>query len=203
MGYRLIEAPADVSGDLLERAIAHVAADSSEADMLRNQLKASIATLDGANGALGRTIMAQTWAWDVDAFPADGRPLHLPLPPCQGGADWLVDSVSYFDVEGVSRTLTAGVDYVAPAGRGFLIPVIGGSWPDAAAWPGAVTVTVTSGSDDVAALPENLVAAVLLMVGDLFKNRETTVEGTISAKVPMSTTVTNLLAGLVYTRPDV
>lgn len=42
-------------------------------------------------------------------------------------------------------------------------------------------------------MPAPIRAAILLMVGDLYRNRDTTAVGTIS-KIDMSTTVENLLA---------
>ena len=45
-----------------------------------------------------------------------------------------------------------------------------------------------------ASVPAPLVSAILLMVGDLYANRETAVTGTVAFALPMSTTVQALIA---------
>jgi hypothetical protein len=67
-----------------------------------------------------------------------------------------------------------------------------GAWPAWACDPEAVRVTYRAGYD---AVPPAAKAAILLMVGDLYRFRDT-VAPIATASVPMSTTVTNLLMPL-------
>ncbi len=197
MGFRLITPPGSAAEDLLDRLRAHIRVDGED-ELLTAILDAVVRQLDGAMGELGRTVLQQTWAWDLPAFPDEA--LQLPLPPCQADAGWTVTSVSYVDEDGASQTLVANTDYLAPAGRGYLQLAANASWPATAERPDAVTITIQSGSTTVAGLPGNLVAALMLMAGDLYKHRETTVEGTITNRAPMSTTVEALLCQYRYWR---
>lgn len=200
MTLRLVTAPTPFSddADFLARVKAHVAVDESvgedQDDLIKAYIDAAVAQIDGGAGELGRTLLTQTWALDLPAFPTET--LALPVPPVQLDGEWTVDSVTYFDTDGVQWTLPT-TDYHAPDGRGYLIED-GDGFPETAERPDAVTVTVTSGSTLVNDLPKNVLAAIMLMVGDLYANRETV--GAQVQQVPMSTTVAALLARHRYWR---
>lgn len=199
MTLRLITPPASVSADaeFLARVRVHIAVDPGEQDALINgYVDAAVAQIDGGGGELGRALLTQTWALDLEAFPDEA--LALPVPPVQPDGDWTVDAVTYFDEAGIAQTLPPTA-YVAPDGRGFLAAGADG-FPVTASRPDAVTITVTSGSAAVADLPANIHAAILLMVGDLYANRETVKSGSTVVEVPMSTTVKALLARYRYWR---
>lgn len=200
MTLRLVTAPTPFSDDaaFLARVKAHVAVDESvgedQDDLIKAYIDAAVAQIDGGAGELGRSLLTQTWALDLPKFPTET--LALPVPPVQLDAEWTVDSVTYFDTDGVQWTLPT-TDYHAPDGRGYLIED-GDGFPDTAERPDAVTITVTSGSTSVDDLPKNVLAAIMLMVGDLYANRETV--GPQVQQVPMSTTVAALLARHRYWR---
>lgn len=202
MTLRLVTAPAPFSddADFLARVKAHVAVDESvgedQDDLIKAYIDAAVAQIDGGAGELGRTLLTQTWALDLPAFPTET--LALPVPPVQLDGEWTVDSVTYFDTDGVQWTLPT-TDYHAPDGRGYLIED-GDGFPSTIERPDALTITVTSGSTLVNDLPKNVLAAIMLMVGDLYANRETVVTGTVTQNIPMSTTVAALLARHRYWR---
>lgn len=57
-----------------------------------------------------------------------------------------VESVTYFDTEGVERTLEPKVYYVNTETQpGYIVPARGRSWPAAACGPNVVTVNFTAG----------------------------------------------------------
>ncbi len=141
---------------------------------------AATAHIDGPTGWLGRAIGVQTLEARFDGFDCD---LRLPFPPVSS-----VTSVKYLDGDGVEQTLAA--DLYDDFG-GLLEPAFGGRWPTARRVREAVRVRYVAG---YATLPHPIRAAILLMVGDLYRNRGEAVIGTISGQVAMSTTVTNLLA---------
>lgn len=202
MTLRLITPPELVSADeaFLARVKEHVSVDESvgdeQDDLIMAYIDAAVAQIDGGAGELGRTLLEQTWALDLPSFPTS--PLSLPVPPVEQGAGWVVDSVTYFDGENVQRTL-GSADYLAPDGRGYFTDA-GAGFPETYDRPDAVTITVTSGSAEVSDLPANVLAAIQLMVGDLYAHRETATASSTVLEVPMSMTVKALLARHRYWR---
>lgn len=113
--------------------------------------------------------------------------LQLPIGPVRS-----VVSVVYDDSNGVEQTL-ALEDYELFGGglSQGIRPVFGGNFPsDRRNDAGSIRVTLSVGYDS---LPEGLKAALLLMVGDLYENRETVATGMNSTMIPMSMQVSTLL----------
>lgn len=156
--------------------------DDGQNTLIAAYIAAASAHIDGPDGWLGRAIGTQTLEMVGEAFPYG--PLRLPYDPVQS-----VVSVKYLDANGVEQTWPSPGYEIS---GGNLLPVYGSSWPSVrfGAGAGAARVRWVAGR---ATIPPAIVAAVLLMVGDLFANRETSIEGSASA-VPMSTTAQNLLS---------
>ena len=175
----------------LATAKAHLRVEHGDDDvMIGAYVDAACANLDGPGAWLGRAIGVQTLRAEFDGFEACLLP--LPYPP-------LIDltAVAYDDADGVAHTVSSADYSLDPRGA---LRAYDATWPTARCWPGSVRVTYRAGyvrdaaADPlVAAVPAPIVAAVLLMVGDLYANRETVVMGASVASVPMSTTVENLL----------
>lgn len=163
----------------------HLRVDHADEDELIDAaIAAAVAALDGYSGTLGRALGSQTWTLHLARFPA-GR-LTLPLPPLIS-----VTSIAYVDPDGESQTLAAD-QYVMLAGPVASVePAHGLSWPSTRAQSRAVTIVFVAG---YAAVPAPIRSALLLMIGDLYANRETGVTGTVAAEIKMSTTVRALLA---------
>lgn len=156
-----------------------------EDTLIEAYVAAATGHIDGPDGWLGRAIGVQTLEMRLPAFGTCGW-IALPYRP----AIEMV-SVKYVDDAGESTTLNS--DQYELSG-GMLRPAWPSSFP-AAAWRGAAGETVQiqwkAGHAD---LPPAIRAAILLMVGDLYANRETAVVGTVTQSIAMSTTVENLLA---------
>lgn len=188
--------------------------DTTQQADVEAMIAAATGNLDGPQGWLGRCLGPQTLEARFDSFAGGGaiedrhRPwrdrcwhstygyaLQLPYPP-------IIDivSVKYIDTNGVLQTLSGSAYEL----RGEVLwPVYGTSWPDTRVQTEAVRVQFRAGysvnaTDNplVAAVPDPITAALLLMCGDLYSNRETTLDGRKNAavEVPMSTTVEALLA---------
>lgn len=148
----------------------HLRVDGTDEDTLIDiYLAAAVSHLDGEDGWLGRAIVAQTWAQDFDAF---ARLIRLGLSPVTA-----ISSVKYYDVAGVLQTvdpasyaLINGAD--APEVR-FDVDY---SFPGVRADLPVLTVTFVAGYGDDSDAPAPIKAAILLMVGDMFQNREAKVE---------------------------
>jgi len=107
--------------------------------------------------------------WEVSTPPVSGD-FVLPVMPVK-----TVDAISYFDANDVSQTAEVENFYFfANPTRPVLRPKPGFSWPNASKRDDAITVTVTAGLE---AVPDEILAAIKLIVGHLYENREAVVEG--------------------------
>lgn len=190
MPLRLLTAPSGeaVSLEALKQQCAGLALDETQDDVLLGAyLAAAVGYLDGATGILGRALLTQQWALDLDTFPCRG--IELPLSPVQ-----TVDAVKYVDWAGVVQTINPSL-YIAHLGEHPLVELA----PDAA-WPThrrqsrAVSIEFTAGYGEAVDLPGPIVQALKLMVSDQYANRETGVVGTVAAEIKSSVTVHALLA---------
>lgn len=135
---------------------------------------------------LGRSLAPQVLEWRGSSFPTTiGAPydsITLPLGPVRG-----VQSVSYINSAGAEIIL--GVDeyqvdlWDEPA---QLYPSYNGQFPMARMAPGAVRIryhagyTLGTDSPNDVPLPMPLRAAILLVLGDLYENREDSTPLTLS-----------------------
>ncbi|WP_347091675.1 head-tail connector protein [Sphingomonas parapaucimobilis] len=156
--------------------------DVEQAALVEAYIAAATGHIDGPDGWLGRSIGVQTLEARCDT-PTCGSCIRLPFPPVIE-----LVSVSYLDATGVEQM--ADLEDFEVMGRdlvpsGFEWPWEGGSWRRE-----AVRIRYRAGYE---AAPAPIKAALLLMVGDLYRNRETVSAGAMT-HVPMSATVENLLA---------
>lgn len=172
----LITAPA---GEPLavEDARVHTRVDGSDEDILiASHIQAATAW---AENYTRRALITQTWELWLDAFPAESI-LELPLPPLRA-----VGSVKFYDTAGVLQTFSSGSYIVtAPAGpqaeRGSIRLAPSASWPATQERPNAVVVRFDAGYGGAEDVPAAVKAGMLLVVGELYKNREQSVTGNIS-----------------------
>lgn len=174
-----------------EDASAHLklASNDSQQVEVEAMIAAASAHIDGPEGWLGRAIGLQTLEARSDLFipsPCDSMTgLKLPFPPATE-----IVSVSYIDGNGATQVIVA--DQYELIGN-ELVPAFGSTWPRPRAQREAVRIRYKAG---YAALPKPVRSAILLMVGDLYRFRETSLDGRASGivEIPMSVTVENLLA---------
>jgi len=161
----------------------HLRVDFDDDDeLITAYVAAACGHIDGPGAYLGRPIGAQVLELRDVAFPSAAYMLALPFGPALE-----IVSIKYRNVLGVDTTMapeTYGLDGLDIA------PVGGVSWPTTDQTPAAIKVRWRAGYE---ATPPAIVAAVLLMTGDLYANRETAVVGLTASGIPMSTTVENLL----------
>lgn len=177
MGLVLLEAPAAPLVSL-EEAQVHLRAENPEENSL---VAALVAAATGqAEAFCRRRFVTQKWRLILDAFP--GGAIVLPYPPLQS-----VESVKHIDPEGALQTVPAE-DYTVRLAEtpGEVVSAYGESWPAARAVEDAVRVEFTCGYGPPTAVPEGIRAAVLLLVGTLYANRESVVTGTIATPLPQS-----------------
>jgi uncharacterized phiE125 gp8 family phage protein len=162
----------------LAEAKAHVRVDHNDDDSLITALIAAATNhLDGYTGILGRALITQTWRQDFAAFAPK---IRLALRPVAS-----VASVTYFDGDNTSQTLSASIYGLFEDGAGPYIALD----PDQT-WPGSyrrvdgVSVTYVAG-EAAAAVPKGIKQAILLLVGHWYANREAVAEAQMHA-VPMA-----------------
>lgn len=184
MGLKLITAPAETPITVAE-AKAHLRVDvDDDNDIIEAMVDAATDYCDGPTGFLGRAIIDQTWELVLDAFPDDDEEIKIPLPPLIS-----VESVKYDDSAGAEQTMSTDdytVDNVSEPG--WVLPV--GSWPTTFDGVNAVRIRFrcgyVGGSPEAAIVPGAIKAAIKLIVGNLYANRETIVLGQTVSEIPQS-----------------
>lgn len=176
MNLEVITAPAVEPATLAEAKL-HCRVDLDLEDDLITSLIA--AARDRAEKYSRRAFVTQQWKLRLDAWPMYGEIL-IPLPPLQS-----IESIQYYDTGGALQTVDSSLYYVAPGTPGRARIKSNQSWPDLEdGRPDAVIVNFTAGYGDTAAdLPAVIKPAVLLMVGHLYRNRESTTTGS-AAELP-------------------
>lgn len=161
----------------LAEAKTHLRVDHSDEDALISSLIAAATShVEGRAGYTGRALVSQVWDYSLASFPQEGF-INIPLPPLME-----VISVTYLDKDGATQTL--GIDYYEV--NTFTQPArihlaYGKSWPETyEAW-NAVTIRFRAGyaptdsdspTDMASGVPESIKAAILLIIGDLYHNRQ-------------------------------
>lgn len=173
--------PAAADPITLAEAKAHVRAIGSSQDTLIAGFVA--AAHDHCVRAIGYPVVTTSMRATLDYFPC-----LITLPGPSIDPDTVV--VLYDDADGAEQTLDPAEYRVSAAGRSARITAApGASWPTTADHIGAVRVTYDIGRDpaDVSA---SLKSAMLLIIGDLYENRESQIVG---ATVAENATVDSLL----------
>lgn len=133
-----------------------------------------------------RALITQTWDYNCDTFPVEFR---IPMPPLIS-----VTHVKYYDADGVLTTISSS-DYIvdAPAGpqclHGRVVLAPNESWPTPQVRVNAVTVRFVAGYGAASAVPEPIRAAIKLLLGHLYENRESVViteRGSIVQEMPQA-----------------
>lgn len=159
---------------------AHLRVDFDDDDTLITSLiDAATAHVDGWTGVLGRALVMQTWRQDFCCF----RPrLRLPLAPASS-----ITSTTYYDGDNVQQTLSADIYQLLTDARGpFVTPKPDQIWPGSYDREDAVSVTYVAGYGDADAVPAPIRAAILLIIGHLYENREASTLGVTAELVPMA-----------------
>lgn len=127
----------------------------------------------------GRAFVDRTYRLDMPLFDTD---IILPMPPLLS-----VTSVEYYDTSNSLQTLaTTEYDIDYPAGR--IVQAYGGTYPATYSRHDAVQITFTAGvgttSSPAMTVPERIKAAMRLLVGDMYENREAAVIGLMRTDNP-------------------
>lgn len=186
-----IEDPAEepLSRATAKRHLRVDADDSSQDEVIDDAIAAARGLVEHETKT---AVITQSWRLTLNEFPDCSRPILLGRPPIQS-----ITSVSYVDADGATQTLSPSSYVFDPSQLGMIRLAYNASWPSTRCQPMAVTIDFISGAE-VEDVPKPLIAAMKLLIGDLYENREGQIIGTIVADNP---TVARLLAP--YTVPEV
>lgn len=190
-----IVTPPSVEPVTLTEAKAHLRVDVTDDDLLIGSL--IIAARQFAETVTRRALVTQSWKMTQDQFPAPGMnvssanwygpqwgispgplsslrvdgktgfEIYLPLPPLQ-----TVDSVKYYDQDGVQQTLSSSlyiVDTVSEPAR--ITPAYGTTWPSTQNRINAVEVAFTCGYGLAVAVPDGIKSWIKIRIGSLYEHR--------------------------------
>ena len=111
-----------------------------------------------------RSFPTQTLKLTLDRFPCDSGSIHLKRAPAQS-----VTSVQYIDANGNEQTLDPDLYFVDLNPIAPRISLLSGnSWPTTIDRVCSVSITYVAG---YAAVPQEVVNAILMVAGDLWANR--------------------------------
>lgn len=179
MPLKLITAPAERPVSLAEARL-HLRVDHQDEDeLIAGLLDAAIAHLEGKDGVLGRALVTQTWELILDHLPDEA--IQIPLAPLQS-----VTSVRYYDTANALQTLAPALYYVDTANEpGWVTRVSAATWPETFDGANSVLVRFVAGYGAASAVPGPIKAAIKLLVGHLYRNREATTAEALTA-TPMA-----------------
>ncbi|MCQ0987542.1 head-tail connector protein [Jiella sp. LLJ827] len=175
----------------LAEAKRHLRVDhDDDDDMITAMIETATARLDGYSGVLGRAIVSQAWRETFDGFC---RVMRLRLPASE------ISSITWRNAAGQISTV-AEEEYALKADAiGSFVRFRNAHVLPADLYESeAVSITYTAGYGELVdgqpnPVPGPIRSAILLMVGDLYRFRETAENGGAAA-VEMSMTVERLIA---------
>ncbi len=178
---KLVETTAPTSEPLtLAEAKTHlrVDADITEDDALISSL--IVAARQAAETHTRRQLVNATYTLYLDWLPQE---IRLERPPVSS-----ITYIKYIDTDGTQQTLSSAVYqtdlYGEPARIHRAYMQI---WPITRQQMNAVEVKFVCGYGSTAAsVPDGIKAAMKLMIGNWYENREATISGTIITEVPMA-----------------
>lgn len=179
----------------LEEAKLHLRVDFDDDDsLIEMMISAATDFVDGPGAYLGRAIRDQTWDYYVDEFPSyvaedpASKYVEIPLPPMKE-----VVGVFYTDSSGTEQEFSSAsytVDTAHEPGR--IILSASGNWPTPIVAPAAVRIRFRAGYVDITEspatmeVPESIRAAMFILLGNMYANRESIVIGTTTAQVSLT-----------------
>ena len=176
MEIKQLVLPAALPVSLSEARLQCSLLDSRHDQLLLGLIRAASAYVEAHTRA---RLCEQTVQFVSPQFPE-----NLPVYPVKS-----ISEIAYTDENGDAQTVEA-VDYYATTDSIYprILP-IAGTWPKAKALPNAVRITAVVGFDYV---PEDVKAAILIRVKEMFDRRSESATGTITS--PSFIRITDLLA---------
>ena len=150
----------------------------AEDPLLERLIDASVQELDSPRGYLGRSLMPRTLRIIIDSVP--NSEILLPGPPVSS-----VESVQYYKPDGTVGTIAA-TDYKTDlSDTGWPAKIWHKTqWPETEDRPGRLWISYKAGYTNAAAVPSIIKQAILVAAATKYRDRESSVVGTIIAEHP-------------------
>ena len=155
----------------------HLKVDYTDDDDLIDQL--ILAATEWCQNFQNRIYVTTTKTDYLDSFPTTIRPRWSPLSS--------VTSIKYLDEDGVQQTLSSSlyrVDTNSEPGR--ITVAYNESWPTIREVTNTIEVEYEAGYGAAADVPDDVVAAIKLLVGHWYEHRESHTDGFQVKEVPMA-----------------
>ena len=168
----------------LAEAKLHVRVDSAGEDTLIESYITAARQM--AEAYTGRQLITATSTLESDDFPGAFGDINLPRTPLGS-----VSSVAYVDGAGSTQTLSTDIYEVLDDDvKASVVLKPGKVWPEVQSEKrNAVTITFTAGYGAAASdVPGSVRSALLLIVANLYENRESVITGTNATTLPMGVT---------------
>ena len=176
MNVTVVTPPAATPVTLAEAKVHLRVLGTDDDTMILGLIKAATAFVERH---LGMSLMERTLRLTLDDF---SNAIELPNGPATE-----VVSVGYVDAAGLAQIVSPSVYTVDLTSRLQWVMLNSGSaWPSTLSAVNVVTITYKSGFTTLPDRLFDLRAAVLLLVGHWFANRETVVTGTITSELPFA-----------------
>jgi uncharacterized phiE125 gp8 family phage protein len=122
-----------------------------------------------AEETISASLITQTWTATYDCFPWWRGPLPLVRGPVRS-----ITSINYIDPSGAPQTLSSALYFLENLERSDCVRLAANqNWPTTAHVGNAVSIVYQTGYGDAAAnVPYPIISAMLLRIGDLYRNRE-------------------------------
>jgi len=170
MGFKVITPPTEPV--TLADARLHLRVTDTSEDTLIASL--TTAAREYCEHYLQRSIGSQTLELALDEFPEGA--IELEHGPCIS-----ITSIKYIDTTGVEQTL-AGAAYTLDdySHKSWAVRAYGTEWPDTLEAANVVKVRYVAGST-----PSAVIAAMKLIIGHLYENREQSIVGVSVTELPL------------------
>jgi uncharacterized phiE125 gp8 family phage protein len=161
MGLKLITPPAAEPVTLADVKQHLRVTDTADDLYIGALIAAARQHLDGWEGWLGRSIMPQTWELVLDAFPCNE--IKIPATPVQS-----ITSIKFDAADGFEQTLATSAYFLDNSSLSpWVLP--SDAWPATLSAVNAVRVRFVAGYADAASVPAPIKAAIMLIVGKLYR----------------------------------
>lgn len=158
----------------LSEAKLHLRVDYDDDDALIGSL--ILAAREYCENKTNRQFITATYVMSLDAFPSEG--ISIPRAPLQS-----IINISYYDLNGDSQTLASSVYRVDSSSEpGRLSLAYNQTWPGVLKVTGSINIHFLAGYGDAASdVPDGIKAAMKLLIGHWYANREVVNVGNITS----------------------